>query len=273
MTAMVVALLLRPLLRVQAPGRTASQSDGEEELAVYEGQLADIERDLAAGTLPAEAAAELRLDKERRLLAADAARRSAVDQGRPARKLAIAVLVFVLVAGPSLYLVLGSPEEPAQPHAEREEVQMHRALQERAAGLRADLAANPDNPDGWQELAIMRTMLGHPGAAADAYRQALAKGGDSASLYAALAEALIAQAQGTVTLEARRALSGAMERDPNDPLALYYVGHALEQDQRYRLALTLWQDMASALPEDSRWQQRLRADIARVAPKAEASQE
>lgn len=268
MTALVVVLLLRPLLR-----RGKEQlAGGAEEMAVYRAQLDEIENDLAAGTLPQDEAINLRREAERRLLAADEASRAAVASGKPAKKAAIGVLLFVLVAAPGTYLVLGSPDEPSQPHAEREDVEMQRALQERTARLRADLAENPGNSEGWQELALMRTMLGQPGAAAAAYRQALLAGGEDAAVYASLAEALVAQARGEVTPEARQALGRALDINPNEVLALYYVGHALEQDGRFQLALTLWQDLEAVMPEGSRWRARVGRDIARVAPKAEASQ-
>ncbi len=267
LTALVVAGLLHPLLRQ----RRETESRSAEELEVYKAQLADIERDLAAGTLAAEEAATARREVEHRILAADSERRRRVTQGRPAKRLALVLLIALPIAGPGLYLLLGNPDLPAQPHAERQDVAMQRALQQRAAEMRAALAEKPDDPDGWRELALLRTMLGQSGAAATAYRQAIAQGADDAQAYSALAEALIIQASGQVNLEARQALAEALKRDERDPLGLYYIGHALEQDGRYETALSLWQDMAEALPADSTWRRRLDQDIARV--KAQMAQQ
>lgn len=263
LTALVVAVLLHPLLR----RRSDEADDDSEEVAVYKTQLADLDRDLAAGVMAAGEAEQTRREIQRRILAADEMRRAKPTSGRPAKRLALVVLMAMLVAGPGLYWVLGEPGAPAQPHAERQDVAMQRALQERAVALRADLAQNPANPDGWQELAMLRTMLGQSGAAAEAYRMAIAQGTQEASVYSAFAEALIVQAEGQVTQEARQALGAAIELKENDPLALYYIGHALEQDERYEMALRLWGDMAAALPADSRWQLRLQGDIQRVQAK------
>jgi len=265
LTAVALAFLLRPLL-----GRQRVSEGDPEELAVYRAQLADLERDLAAGTLTPEAAEASRREVERRLLAADAAGRRAAGAGRPALGFAVLLAVLLLVGGPALYLVLGAPDQPAQPYAGRPEVQMQRALLERAEVLRAGLAETPDDFAGWQELGMMRSMLGQAAAAAEAYRQALRLEPDSAEMHAALAEALIAQAGGEVTAEARQSLSQALDRDPNESLALYYVGHAMEQDGRFDMALQLWREMAAGLPEGSRWRTRLDADIRRVEARAGA---
>ncbi|MBC6405505.1 MAG: c-type cytochrome biogenesis protein CcmI [Rhodospirillales bacterium] len=260
LTALVVAVLLHPLLR-RGKDEVAEE---RQDLAVYKAQLAEIERDLAAGTLlPAEAGTS-RLEVQRRILAADADRRSAVANGAPAKRLALAVLLLLPLAGFGLYSLLGAPDQPAQPHADREDVAMQRALQERATALRAQLAELPDDPEGWQQLAMMRSMLGQFGAAAAAYKQAIALGGEGAALHAALAEALILQARGEVTEEARKALGTALDLNANERLALYYLGHALEQDRHRDLALQLWQDLAASFPEDSKWQRRLKRDIERV---------
>jgi len=260
LTALVVAVLLHPLLR----RRKDTVAEESQDLTVYKAQLAEIERDLAAGTLPSAAAGTSRLEVQRRILAADADRRSAVASGAPAKRPALALLLLLPLAGPGLYSLLGNPDQPAQPHADREDVAMQRALQERAAALRAQLAALPDDPEGWQQLAMMRSMLGQFGAAAAAYKQTIALGSEEAALHAALAEALILQARGEVTEEARQALGTALDLNANNLLALYYLGHASEQDQRRDLALQIWQGLAASLPEDSKWQRRLQRDIERV---------
>ncbi len=265
MTALVVAILLHPLLR----RAKAEEQPQAEELEVYKAQLADIERDLAAGTLAQEEGVLARREVQRRILAADSQRREKTVIGAPAKRLALALLIILPLAGPGLYLVLGNPDEPAQPHAEREDVTMQRALQERAANLRAALAEAPADPEGWLELAMLRSMLGHSGGAVEAYRMAIAQGADDAQTFAAFAEALIMEANGEVTQQARAVLGEAMKRNETEPLALYYIGHALEQDERYEMALRLWGDMADALPEDSQWRLRISDDLSRVREKME----
>ena len=67
----VAATLIRALVRAKGELREAAEYD----LQVYKDQLADIDRDLARGTLPAEEADRLRTEVSRRLLDADRAAR------------------------------------------------------------------------------------------------------------------------------------------------------------------------------------------------------
>ena len=66
LTTATVGALLVPLLRSQA--RTTQRLDGE--LAIYRDQLAEIERERAAGTRRRNEAAAARIEIERRILAA-----------------------------------------------------------------------------------------------------------------------------------------------------------------------------------------------------------
>ncbi|MGZ5903182.1 MAG: c-type cytochrome biogenesis protein CcmI, partial [Reyranella sp.] len=107
-----VGVLLVPLLR----SRTASTGRLDGELAIYRDQLAEIERERAAGTLPESEAAAARIEVERRILAAG-------DQPPPpARAHAtlhkvlpplLALLIPLLALG--LYLKTGHPGLPAAP--------------------------------------------------------------------------------------------------------------------------------------------------------------
>ena len=66
LTTATVGVLLIPLLRARVT--TTSRFEGE--LAIYRDQLAEIERERAAGTLPESEAAAARIEIERRILAA-----------------------------------------------------------------------------------------------------------------------------------------------------------------------------------------------------------
>lgn len=262
LTALVLGFLLRPLLRPARPASAAAPA-----LAVYRDQLAEIERDRAAGRLPEREAEAARREVERRLLgAADtAAPRPAAD--RPARRLAWALVLLLPVAALGLYLWQGAPELPDQPLAGRADVRMQQALLQREGELRQTLTEDTADGGAWQELGLILTLLGRPEQAAEAYRQALVNGAPVAAANAGLAEALILAADGVVGPEARQALAAALQADPAEPLALYYVGHALEQDGRLQPALDLWVELARFSPPGTPWRERLLIDIARVAGK------
>jgi cytochrome c-type biogenesis protein CcmH len=145
-----------------------------------------------------------------------------------------------------LYLVLGNPGVPSMPFAERpvpeapaEDV-AGQEMEGLIATLAARLAEDPDSRAGWLLLGRSYAQLDQFGAAAQAYRRAIALGFDDATIQGALGEALAAQADGTIGPEARNAFAAALVHDPQDPRARYYAGLALAQDGQAQAAIDIW---------------------------------
>ncbi|OYZ92086.1 MAG: c-type cytochrome biogenesis protein CcmI, partial [Xanthobacter sp. 17-67-6] len=118
MTAAAVMAVLWPLAR-----RRPLKDEKAADLAVYRDQLTELERDQAAGRLPAAQADAARIEVSRRMLsAADAAPEPAEDplRARTRRRLAAGLaLVGVPLAAVGLYLMLGTPGLPGAPLAAR----------------------------------------------------------------------------------------------------------------------------------------------------------
>src|ERR1700692_1812934 len=105
MTAAAIFAVLWPLSRGGRP-----QSEGSE-AAVYRDQLAEIDRDVAAGLIGSSEAEAARVEISRRLLAAADGRRNPpiASNTRLRRSAAIIALVGLPVVAVALYLPLGSP--------------------------------------------------------------------------------------------------------------------------------------------------------------------
>lgn len=100
----LVVALLRP--GVARGGQSAA-------LVLHRGQLAELDRELAEGRIPAAEHAAAALEVQRRLLAAaDVPDRPTRDSGRAPL---LAALALVPLVGGLLYLVGGQPELPAAP--------------------------------------------------------------------------------------------------------------------------------------------------------------
>lgn len=242
LTTATVATLLWPLLRMRLPARDRLSG----ELAIYRDQLAELERERAAGTLkPAEAAAA-RTEIERRMLAAgDAAASGAQVTGKTARAseavqkwLPPALSLFVPLLALGLYLQTGRPGLPAAPFADRGTEHPAPSRQLDVAGLlkeaRARLAQDPNDADA----------------------------------LAALGEGLTLEAGGTVTQPALEALQRALKTRPDDARILYYLGLHEAQSGDSKAAIARWRDLEAASPPDAPWLPMLRAEIARVAKAA-----
>jgi cytochrome c-type biogenesis protein CcmH len=235
LTTATVGVLLVPLLR----SRTASTGRLDGELAIYRDQLAEIERERAAGTLPESEAAAARIEVERRILAAG-------DQPpAPARADAtlhkvlppvLALLIPLLALG--LYLQTGRPGLPAAPFAAAKPPPASAdepfSVEKLLAAARARLAAQPDDPEA----------------------------------LSALGEALTLEANGTVTRPAVDAFNKALAAQPDDPRALYYLGLHEAQSGDSRAALARWRALLAKSPADAPFLPMLRAEIERVAKAA-----
>ena len=242
LTTATVAALLWPLLRMRQPARDRLSG----ELAIYRDQLAELERERAAGTLPTAEAAAARTEIERRMLAAgDAAASSAQATGKTARAsdavqkwLPPALSLFVPLLALGLYLQTGRPGLPAAPFADRGTEHPAPSRQLDVAGLLAEARAR------------------------------LAQDPNDADALAALAEGLTLEAGGTVTQPALEALQRALKTRPDDARILYYLGLHEAQSGDSKAALARWREVEAGSPPDAPWLPMLRAEIARVAKAA-----
>lgn len=238
LTTATVAALLWPLLRT----RLASRDRLSGELAIYRDQLAELERERAAGSLPEAETAAARIEIERRMLAAgDAASKARVSAQSDAwqKWLPPALSLFVPLLALGLYLQTGRPGLPAAPFSS-EQVARHPAPSQQmdVAGL----------------LAEARTRL--------------AQDPNDTDALAALAEGLTLEAGGTVTAPALDALRRALQARPDDPRILYYLGLHEAQSGDSKAAIARWRDLEAKSPTDAPYLGLLRAEIARVAKAA-----
>jgi cytochrome c-type biogenesis protein CcmH len=236
LTTATVGVLLVPLLR----SRTASTGRLDGELAIYRDQLAEIERERAAGTLPESEAAAARIEVERRMLAAADAAPAASSASSPTLHKflppALALAIPLLALG--LYLQAGRPGLPAAPFVAGKPPPATAdepfSVEKLLATARARVAAQPDDPDA----------------------------------LSALGEALTLEANGTVTRPAVDAFTKALAAQPDDPRALYYLGLHEAQSGDSRAALARWRELLAKSPADAPFLPMLRAEIERVAKAA-----
>jgi len=260
LTALVLAFLLRPLLRPAPAGGTASSAP-----AIYRDQLAELDREAHEGLIDAGEAAAARRAVARRLLAAAEPGRPALT-APPRRWLAAALLLLLPGSALALYLWLGQPELPGRPLASRgEELARAAAV---AAELRAAadaVQADPHDAAAWRRLGLALVLVGESQAAIEAIQTALALGASQGPTWESETWALLAGAiierRGEVPPMARQALARALELDPGNLLALYLTGVALRQDGALEQALDLWLLVAEAGGKDLPFRAALEAAI------------
>jgi cytochrome c-type biogenesis protein CcmH len=285
--AALLILRARPLRDQQSPGA----------VALYRAQLAEIDRDLARGTLQAAEADRLRLEISRRLLEADKA------QVQPARRsddraLLGGLVLVVLGAAIAGYMWLGAPSYPDVPLASRiAEAEARRdarpdqdtaeaqvtlpapltpdadfaALMQR---LRTAVAERPDDLTGLALLARNEASLGNFRAALDAQTALIAAKGAAVTAqdHADRAEMMIALAGGYISPQAEDVLTQALQLDAANATARYYAGLMMGQNGRYDLGFRMWRPLLDG-PADAPWMAALRAQMPDMAARAGAEVE
>lgn len=235
---------------------TAGAADDGHDLEVYRDQLAELDRDAARGLIQPAEAAEARAEIARRILKADKAASSAgaAVNGRSARAVGMAAVLAVPLVSWGIYAAIGSPDLPSQPLAARlQKNPADSTVDELVAQAEAHLAANPDDGRGWDVLAPIYSRLGRYGEAVTAYRNAIRIDGASGARESGLGEALAGAAGGMVTTEAQAAFARALQLEPGQPKANFFLASALAQEDKVAEALEAWHAMMIALPPDSPW--------------------
>jgi cytochrome c-type biogenesis protein CcmH len=126
------------------------------------------------------------------------------------------------------------------------------------------LARNPEDGRGWEVLAPVYMRLGRFDEAVKARRNAIRLLGTSAAREADLGEALVAQANGIVTAEAKASFDRAVAADARDARARFFVGLAAEQDGRPAEAATMWRQLLADAPAGAAWTEFVRQSLARI---------
>ncbi len=261
MTVAAIFAVLWPL------GRSSSASAGGSEAVVYRDQLAEIDRDVAAGLIGMSEAEAARVEIGRRLLAAaDGERDLPVRSNLGLRRAsAIVALVGLPIAAVTFYLAFGSPRLGDFPLASRTRTaDVNQPLDNMVAQVEAHLEKNPTDGRGWTVLAPVLARLGRYDDAVRAYRNAITHAGDSAERRSDLGEVLAGAAGGVVTAEAKAEFERAVAQSPGEPKASYFLGLAAEQDGRKADAAAIWRGMLAKAPANASWRPLVEAALSRV---------
>jgi cytochrome c-type biogenesis protein CcmH len=261
---MTAAAIFAVLLPLGVGGRAQT---GGSETTVYMDQLAEIDRDVAAGLIGATEADAARVEISRRLLAAaDQTRDPPVQSNtRLRRSAALLSLVGLPVLAVAVYLPLGSPRLGDFPLAQRARApDATQPLDALVAQVEQHLEKNPTDARGWTVLAPVLARLGRFDDAARAYRNAIAYGGETADRRADLGEVIAAGAGGVVTAEAKGEFERAQALQAEEPKASYFLGLAAEQDGRKADAASIWRALLSKTPQNAPWRPLIEAALMRV---------
>jgi cytochrome c-type biogenesis protein CcmH len=265
--AAVLVTVLWPLLRPRAA--TASRADYD--IEVYLDQLRELDRDEQRELIDEVQAAAAKLEIERRLLAASRAAEDTPPVTSTAQRGILAALIAVAITGgtAALYVEFGSPGLPNQPFAQRapEPVENPQVAEARSrlTAVEERLSAEPENPDVWRDLGILRLAISDHAGAVEAFARALELSGGRTDIASVYAEALTYAADGLVTPQAQQLFEKVLRDNAGEPRARFFVAMASYQAGFRQEALEQWAALAKDAPPGAPWLPAVNDRIRRTA--------
>jgi len=251
MTAVALAFVLVPLLRARPP---AGPSAMEANLEALRGQRRELEADIAAGVVAAEAREQVLDELLHRADADLAAAPPAVvpDRGKPwiavaAMALGIPALAF------GLYLAIGTPVamDPRAASTAGGETMDQKSVEDLVAKLAVKVRERPDDARGWSLLARSTAALGRFEESAKAYEHLATLVPDDAQVLADYADSLgMAQGQ-KLAGKPFELVKKALAIDPANKKALALAATASMELGRNAESISYWERLAAALPPGS----------------------
>lgn len=164
-------------------------------------------------------------------------------------------IASALVLGIAGYALQASPSQPGAPKAAAQG-----AANEKAAmvEVRQQLGDNKGLPgDNWLVIGDAMARHGQFAEAAKVYLGAVEKNPKSVDGWLALANALVAHADNSLTPAALLAFRRANEANPAHPGPPFFFGLALAQSGRLEEARATWADLLRQTPPDAPWRPEL----------------
>jgi len=230
-------------------------------------QLLEVERDVARGALPQVDAASARLEISRRLLAAadDVQGAAAPLSLRTRRVVSVGIVLALPVLSLGVYLSLGSPGLPSQPYFERLAQPLDELpVEGLVARLEQRLKVEPEDVLGWRLIGPVYLQLGRYGDAINAFGRIMQIDGRDADALAGLGEALTLSGDGMVPLPARQAFEAALEMDPKQARARFYMALSKAQAGQFGRALSDWEALLADAAEEAPWRSAVEFQIRAV---------
>jgi cytochrome c-type biogenesis protein CcmH len=224
-------------------------------VSVYREQLAELDRELAQGTLD-QAGYDLSQQELTQRLLEDAPSPAATEVAPPVPRikgLMVGLALLVPVTAFTLYLYVGTPValDPALvAQANGEEQITPQKLETMAEQLSQRLEKEPKNAEGWVMLGRIQRALARYDQADAALQKALALERND-DVMIERAEVLAQKNNGVFKGEPWAIINSVLKADPQNGNALLLAGSAAFSEQRFKDALNYWEKVRGLLPASS----------------------
>jgi len=257
---MVVAALAWLVVPLMRGTRAAGVEREVSNVAILRDQLAELDNDLAAGTLSREQYEQARRELEQRVLEESKTAPGAGAPHLPSSAGAWTAAILgsaVPIAAALLYFILGSHQAftpQAAVTADAAAAGQHDLSPEKVAAMADTLAAKlekePDNAQGWSTLAHTYYSLKRFREAVAAYERVVTLVPDDANLLADYADALAA-VNNSLDGKPTELVQRALKIDPTQWKALALAGTIAFDKKDYQQAVDYWERLKATVPPGS----------------------
>ena len=159
------------------------------------------------------------------------------------------VIVFTVASSAYLYNRIGSPDVPSGRSLEQNSLM---GMNEAVDSLKARLASNPEDMDGWIMLGRTQMNTGDFAGAVETYEKIMELDeGKVAQTMVDLALALLNRDQQPIGGRTASLLESALELEPNNPSALFYAGFGAAERGDTDTAATRWEKLLGLNPPEN----------------------
>jgi len=268
-----VAVLFVAIPLARGPRNDDQSSRDELNVSIRRDQIAELKRDLVAGTLSQAQYDQGREEIERGLVedavSNDEEKETPAGANGSSKGLAFGLALVIPALAVSVYFQIGRLDgidpQMAPPVAQQGE---HDIGADQLAAMVQKLADRlknqPEDAEGWMMLGRSYSVMRDFKQAAVAYARAHAIIGDHPDVLANYADALAMANGGEFTEQSIALIDRAVKADPTHQKSLWLAGTAAFETGNYGRALTVWSALRVQLEPGSEMHQTMSANIAEV---------
>lgn len=249
LVAATLLVLLRPWRRA---ARAAESTARDANAAVYRDQLAELDRDLAAGVINPADHEQARGELQRRLLADAGAPEAGAAPAGSGRTTTWVLGLGVPVLAAGLYGWLGNPgalNPPPAPSPQGEVTQQQ--VEQMVQALADRLQKNPDDPKAWMVLARSYRAMNRPEDSVKAFEHVGEMLERDPVLLTEYADVLAISLGGKLEGKPLELVRKALALDPNNAMGLSLSATAAYQRKDFQTATAHWTQLLAMLPPES----------------------
>jgi cytochrome c-type biogenesis protein CcmH len=259
LVVLALVILFIPLWKNQP---LAAISHRQRNIDIARQRLADLKRQLGDGVLDETEFDEQYLELQLILnddLQSPVETKPTQQQGR---WIIVVLLLLIPTASLLIYQLLGEPNALRKAELQATETKAIENIAEMVDKLEQRLKAQPDDPEGWLMLGRSFSYLQQYQKAADAFAELYRRQPDNLEAMMQYANNLAMARNGQMAGEPAELVAKVLERDPNNPNALWLAGIAKAEEGSFAEAKIHWQKLLTLLPPDSESQPQVQQMLA-----------